>query len=214
MQCTASLDVRDDMLLVVVVSQQRQGESPLRTRGRASIWTAFARGPRARGRRHESCGRRHRSHDENTTFPSGPRCRPARHDGGSNTSRSAHPESPFGPRSRAAIRGRGCGEARRRIEMSGRRQRMTTSSEPRASRPRLMIVQDPGAPTTARVIGSLAGDAVQIVLDAVDSGVSVLDLAEVSQADDCAVRVLARLGADSCALVACPRWLALWLARV
>ena len=77
-----------------------------------------------------------------------------------------------------------------------------------------MITQDPGKPGRARVIGSLSGDAVQILLDAVGSGVAVLDLAEVVQVDDSAVRVLARLGAERCTLIACPRWLELWLARV
>ena len=91
---------------------------------------------------------------------------------------------------------------------------MTQSSGPRASRPRFMITQDPGKPGRARVIGSLSGDAVQILLDAVGSGVALLDLAEVVQVDDSAVRVLARLGAERCTLIACPRWLELWLARV
>jgi hypothetical protein len=77
-----------------------------------------------------------------------------------------------------------------------------------------MITQDRGGPGRARVIGSLTGDAVQILLDAVDSGVAVLDLAEVVQVDDPAVHVLARLGEERCTLVACPRWLELWLARV
>jgi hypothetical protein len=77
-----------------------------------------------------------------------------------------------------------------------------------------MIAQVPGAAGSARVIGSLTADTVQIVLDAVDSGVAVLDLAEVIQADDSAVRVLARLRAECCTLLACPRWLELWLASV
>jgi hypothetical protein len=77
-----------------------------------------------------------------------------------------------------------------------------------------MISRDPGAPGTGRVIGSLTGDAVQILVDAVDTGVSVLDLAEVVQVDDFAVHALAKLGAERCTLVACPRWLELWLARV
>jgi hypothetical protein len=77
-----------------------------------------------------------------------------------------------------------------------------------------MIIRDPGAPGTARVIGSLAGDAVQMVLDAVEDGVSVLDLAEVVQVDDSAVHVLARLRAERCTFAACPRWLELWLARL
>ena len=77
-----------------------------------------------------------------------------------------------------------------------------------------MIIQDPGAPGRARVIGSLTGDAVQMVLDAVDDGVSVLDLAEVVQVDDSAVHVLARLRVERCTFAACPRWLELWLDRV
>ena len=75
-----------------------------------------------------------------------------------------------------------------------------------------MIIRDPDAPGRARVIGSLTGDAVQMVVDAVDDGVSVLDLAEVVQVDDSAAHVLARLQADRCTLVACPRWLEVWLA--
>ena len=98
--------------------------------------------------------------------------------------------------------------------MSGRRRRTVPASGSRASSPRLMITQDPGGPGRARVIGSLTGDAFQILRDAVDSGVAVLDLAEVVQVDDPAVHVLARLGGDRCTLVACPRWLELWLARV
>jgi hypothetical protein len=77
-----------------------------------------------------------------------------------------------------------------------------------------MITQDPGAPGRARVIGSLTGDAVEVILDAVDSGIAVLDLAEVVHVDDSAVHVLARLAAEHCTLVACPRWLELWLGRV
>ena len=68
-----------------------------------------------------------------------------------------------------------------------------------------MITHDPDAPERARVIGSLTGDTVQVLLDAVDGGVAVLDLAEVVQVDDSAVHVLVRLGTERCALVACPR---------
>jgi hypothetical protein len=75
-----------------------------------------------------------------------------------------------------------------------------------------MITQNSGAAGRARVMGSLTADTVQILLDAVDSGAAVLDLAEVVQVDDCAVHVLTRLGAERCTLQACPRWLELWLA--
>ena len=77
-----------------------------------------------------------------------------------------------------------------------------------------MIVHEPGPPEPARVIGSLSGDGIRILIDAVDGGVSVLDLSEVDQIDDAAVRVLAGLSPERCTLLNCPRWLELWLARV
>jgi hypothetical protein len=77
-----------------------------------------------------------------------------------------------------------------------------------------MIAQVPGAAGSARVIGSLTADTVPILLDAVDRGVTVLDLTEVVEVDDSAVLALARLGAERCTLSACPRWLELWLAIV
>jgi hypothetical protein len=77
-----------------------------------------------------------------------------------------------------------------------------------------MITRDSGAAERARVTGSLIGDALQILVDAVDGGVTVLDLAEVFQVDDSAVRMLASLEAERCTLIHAPRWLELWLARV
>jgi hypothetical protein len=77
-----------------------------------------------------------------------------------------------------------------------------------------MIAREPGAAGRARVIGSLTADTIQILLDAVDRGVAILDLAEVVQVDDSAVHLLTSLGAKRCTLLACPRWLELWLARV
>jgi hypothetical protein len=77
-----------------------------------------------------------------------------------------------------------------------------------------MIVHEPGAPGQARVIGSLSGDGIRILLDAVDGVGSVLDLSEVDQIDDVAVRVLAGLRPGRCTLLNCPRWLELWLASV
>ena len=79
---------------------------------------------------------------------------------------------------------------------------------------RLMITREPGAVERARVIGSLTGDSVKVLLDAVDRGVAVLDLSGVDQVDHHAVRALATLWPDRCTLLACPRWLELWLARV
>ena len=87
-----------------------------------------------------------------------------------------------------------------------------SADQPRAGR--LMISPEPGTPGRARVIGSLTGEAVQILLDAVDGGVAVLDLSEVDQVDESAVRVLAVLSLGRCTLLACPRWLDLWLARM
>jgi ABC-type transporter Mla MlaB component len=63
-------------------------------------------------------------------------------------------------------------------------------------------------------MGSLTGAARQLLLDAVDSGVTALDLSGVDQADDSAVHLLARLSPERCTLVACPRWLELWLASM
>ena len=54
-----------------------------------------------------------------------------------------------------------------------------------------MIAQDPSAPGSARVIGSLTVDTVQILVEVVDGGVDILDLVEIVHADDLAVvRVL------------------------
>ena len=96
--------------------------------------------------------------------------------------------------------------SRRQAEAAG-----ASSQEWRAGR--LMIRQDPNAPGQARVIGSLTGDTLDILLDAVSSGVSVLDLSGVNQVDQSGVRALARLCLERCTLVGCPRWLELWLSR-
>jgi hypothetical protein len=77
-----------------------------------------------------------------------------------------------------------------------------------------MISREPDAPRRARVIGSLTGDSVRVLLDAVDGGVAVLDLSGIDRVDHDAVGVLAALWPRRCTLLACPRWLELWLARV
>jgi anti-anti-sigma regulatory factor len=74
-----------------------------------------------------------------------------------------------------------------------------------------MILREPGRSRQARVIGSLTGDAVRVLLDAVEKGVTVLDLSGVDQVDDHAVRVLAGLRPERCVLRGCPRWLERWL---
>ena len=76
-----------------------------------------------------------------------------------------------------------------------------------------MIRIELGAPGRARVIGSLVGESIQLLLDVVSGGAAVLDLSEVERADERAVRVLAGLSRARCSLVACPRWLALWVER-
>jgi len=78
----------------------------------------------------------------------------------------------------------------------------------------LMISPIPGAPGRAQVIGSLTGDSVQLLLDAVRGGVAELDLSEVNQVDHHALRVMAMLSPQRCTLLNCPRWLELWLARI
>jgi hypothetical protein len=77
----------------------------------------------------------------------------------------------------------------------------------------LMIRPEPSVPGLARVIGSLTGDAVQVLVQAVDRGARVLDLSEVDRADAAAIRFLADLKRDRCLLVACPRWIELWIER-
>ena len=79
---------------------------------------------------------------------------------------------------------------------------------------RLRINREPDEPHRARVFGSLTGDTVQVLVDAVEGGETALDLWEIDQVDDDAVRVLATLGPERCTLVACPRWLEMWLLRV
>jgi hypothetical protein len=93
---------------------------------------------------------------------------------------------------------------------------MTPASPPPAEhrgRP-LIIAEEPGRPARARVIGALTGDAVQVLLAAVDRGVALLDLSQVDDVDEAAVRVLAGLLPRRCSLLACPRWLELWVGRV
>ena len=79
---------------------------------------------------------------------------------------------------------------------------------------RLAIGEEPAGAGRARVIGSLTGDAVQVLLAAVNSGVAVLDLSGLFPIDDSAVRILAGLWPTRCTLVACPPGLELRLASV
>jgi hypothetical protein len=78
----------------------------------------------------------------------------------------------------------------------------------------LIVVEEPGQPARARVVGALTGDAVQVLLAAVDRGVALLDLSQVDDVDEAAVRTLAGLLPRRCSLLACPRWLELWIGHV
>jgi hypothetical protein len=63
-----------------------------------------------------------------------------------------------------------------------------------------------------RVIGALRSPPLQtLLLDSVGGAEVELDLSEVHEADADAVRMLAQLPADRCRVVACPKWLALWI---
>ena len=77
-----------------------------------------------------------------------------------------------------------------------------------------MIRLESEAGGRVRVIGSLQEPALRLLAEAVSAGARVLDLSEVDQADERAVRLLAGLAAESSVLAGCPTWLALWIERV
>jgi hypothetical protein len=76
------------------------------------------------------------------------------------------------------------------------------------------VTPEPGQPARARLTGALTGDALRVLLAAVDRGVALLDVSQLDDIDEPAVRTLAALRPRRCSLVACPRWLELWLWRV
>jgi len=59
-----------------------------------------------------------------------------------------------------------------------------------------------------RVRGALDKSALQLLMKEISEGDVVLDLSEVTDADESAVNLLARLPAGQCGFVGCPRWLA------
>jgi hypothetical protein len=76
----------------------------------------------------------------------------------------------------------------------------------------IRLEAEPGG--RVRVIGSLQEPALKLLAEAVARGARVLDLSEVDQADESAVRLLAGLAPERCTLAACPTWLSLWIERV
>jgi hypothetical protein len=60
-----------------------------------------------------------------------------------------------------------------------------------------------------RVIGTLLGPQLEMLLEAVEGSEVALDLSTVNETDRDAVRLLAWLPEDQCRLLACPKWLAL-----
>ena len=76
-----------------------------------------------------------------------------------------------------------------------------------------MIRIDGGASGRIRVIGSLEGPSVDVLAGELERGATELDLSEVDKAEESAVRFLARLSPERCALVSCPAWLARWVER-
>jgi anti-anti-sigma regulatory factor len=73
-----------------------------------------------------------------------------------------------------------------------------------------MIRIEGGACGQMRIIGSLEGPAVRVLLEAIARGPLLLDLSEVDRADEAAVRLLAGLP-ERCTLSGCPHWLQLWI---
>jgi hypothetical protein len=64
-----------------------------------------------------------------------------------------------------------------------------------------------------RVVGALDASSLHYVKEAISDGDVVLDLSEVTEADESGVRLLAGLPPGQCSFVGCPRWLALRVER-
>jgi len=77
-----------------------------------------------------------------------------------------------------------------------------------------VIRLEEGTARRLQVIGSLNGPAVELLAKAVSHGPVVLDLSDVDQADEAAVRFLAGLPPERCTLGPCPAWLARWIERM
>ena len=77
-----------------------------------------------------------------------------------------------------------------------------------------MIRIDGGAAGRIRVIGSLEGPCVDVLAEEIERGATEIDLSEVDRAEESAVRLLAGLSPERCALVSCPAWLDRWVERM
>jgi hypothetical protein len=77
-----------------------------------------------------------------------------------------------------------------------------------------VIRLEEGPARRVRVIGSLQRPASKLLSDVVSRGPVILDLSEVDHADGSGVLWLSELPPETCTLVSCPTWLALWLERV
>ena len=78
-----------------------------------------------------------------------------------------------------------------------------------------MVIRIEGGPDArVRVIGTLKGPVVEALLEMLGRQGLVLDLSEVDQADEKAVRTLAQLAPARCRVTGCPPWLASWVERL
>ena len=77
-----------------------------------------------------------------------------------------------------------------------------------------MIRIEEGTVRRIQAIGSLNGPALGLLSKALARGPVLLDLSDVDQADEAAVRFLATLPPETCTLARCPGWLSLWIDRV
>ena len=77
-----------------------------------------------------------------------------------------------------------------------------------------MIRIEGGPDARVRIIGTLKAPVIETLLDMLWRQGLVLDLSEVDQADEKAVRTLAELPPARCRVTGCPPWLARWVKRL
>ena len=68
--------------------------------------------------------------------------------------------------------------------------------------------RETGSSDGVRVIGTLTGPPLELLLEMVGRAEVKLDLSEVREVESDAVRLLAQLAPDQYKLLACPKWLA------